>query len=322
MNYTAGVDVGGTNIVCGLLNDAGEVVLKTKYPTGDNKDPLAILTGIADKLRDLCAETGISMDQLKVIGAGIPGLVDPVQGISLRAVNLQWAGVPVAEALKQITGVPVFIDNDVRMYVYGEAAAGAGRGFHYVFGITIGTGLASAFVDHGQTYHGHRYIAGELGHVPMDETGEICNCGHAGCLETVVSATGIARQARQRIRGGESSLLTEWFPDIKDIRAGDVSKACDAGDHMSRDILEHTGRMLGRSLSWVLPLLSPDVIIIGGGGALAGEALVSPMRQELNGRLLQDYLGHFTIKYAELNDDAGIIGSGLWALQQFNKHNL
>lgn len=319
VKYTAGVDVGGTNIVCGLLNDAGETVIKVKYPTEAEKGPLAIIQGIADMLGRLCAQAGIDMEQLTVIGVGIPGLVDPVQGISLRAVNLQWANVPVAEALRQILGIPVYIDNDVRMYVYGEAVAGAGRGFNYVFGLTIGTGLASAFVDHGQTYHGHRFIAGEIGHAPMDGIDYLCNCGNTGCLETVVSATGIARQARQRLINGESSLLRDWFPGIHEISAADVSRACESGDRMASDILSHTGRMLGRALSWVLPILSPDVIIIGGGGALAGDALAGPMKQELNTRLLRDYRGHFAIKYAELNEDAGMIGSGLWALRQFNK---
>ncbi|WP_379131697.1 ROK family protein [Paenibacillus sp. sgz500958] len=319
MIYTAGVDVGGTNIVCGLINAAGEVVIKAKDPTSADKGPQAIIQGIAERIRHLCAETGIGTDQLTVIGMGIPGLVDPVQGISLRAVNLQWTHVPVAEALRRILGIPVYIDNDVRMYVYGEAACGAGRGFNHVFGITIGTGLASAFVNHGQMYHGHRFIAGEIGHAPMDEIDSVCNCGNTGCLETVVSATGIARQARQRILNGESSLLRNWIPDTNQINAGDVSRACESGDRMSRDILSHTGRILGRALSWVVPVLSPDVIIIGGGGALAGDALVGPMQQELNRRLLRDYLGHFTVKYAELNDDAGIIGSGIWALRQFNE---
>lgn len=319
MDYVAGVDVGGTNIVCGLLGDGGKVIAKVKYPTAAENGPEAVIRSIADALQRLCAETGIGMDRLKVIGIGIPGLVDPANGISVRAVNLRWAHVPVAERLTQMTGIPVYIDNDVRMYVYGEAAAGAGRGFGYVFGVTIGTGLASAFVDHGQMYLGHRYIAGEIGHVPMDGIDTLCNCGNRGCLETVVSATGIARQARQRLQNGEHSLLREWFPGIHEISAGDVSRACAAGDEMSRDILAGTGRMLGQALSWVLPILSPDVIIIGGGAALAGEALVGPMKQELNARLLRDYLGHFTVDYAELNDDAGVIGSGLWALRRYNQ---
>ncbi|NEW08397.1 ROK family protein [Paenibacillus sp. SYP-B3998] len=316
MKYAAGVDVGGTNIVCGLLDERGNVLVKRKYPTAPEKGSRAILEGIAMTLEELREEAGIASKDVQVVGLGIPGLVDPEAGISRRAVNLQWHQVPVVAELVAMTGKPVFIDNDVRMYVYGEAIAGAGRGHDYVYGITIGTGLAAAFVQHGEMYYGNRFMAGEIGHVPIDHVNFACSCGRIGCLETFVSATGIARQAQTRIEQGEESMLREWFPDVKNIRASDVSRACLAGDSLSRDVLEQTGRTLGRALAWVVTILSPDAIVIGGGGALAGELIFEPMKQELNVRLLEDYRDHFVIKTAELNDDAGIIGSALWALHR------
>lgn len=316
MKYAAGVDVGGTNIECGILDELGNVLIKRKYPTKPERGVDAILESIAVTLEQLSEEAGIATHDIEVIGLGIPGLVDPEAGISLRAVNLNWNQVPVAAKLRALTGKPVFIDNDVRMYVYGEAVAGAGRGHDYVYGITIGTGLAAAFVQRGEIHRGHNFMAGEIGHVPVDHATFACGCGRIGCLETIVSATGIAKQAQTRIEQGEASLLSEWFPDVKDIRSSDVSRACLAGDDLSRDVLEQTGRVLGRALAWVVPTLSPDVIVIGGGGALAGELIFAPMREELNHRLLQDYRNHFAIKSAELSDDAGIIGSALWALHQ------
>lgn len=320
MRYAAGVDVGGTNIECGVLDEHGNLLLKRKYPTRPEIGADRILQSIAATLEQLYEEAGISRDEIEVIGMGIPGLVDPESGVSLRAVNLNWIQVPVEAKLREFTGKPVFIDNDVRMYTYGEAVAGAGRGYDYVYGITIGTGLAAAYVQRGEISRGHRFMAGEIGHIPVDPAGRVCGCGRTGCLETIVSASGIVRQARSRILQGEYSLLQERFADVNDIRASDVSKACQEGDGLSRDVLEQTGRELGRALSWVVPLLSPDVIVIGGGGALAGEDLAGPMRQELNARLLHDYIGQTAIRYAGLDDDAGIIGSGLWALQQFNTH--
>ncbi len=319
MKYVAGVDVGGTNIECGILDELGHVLVKRKYPTKPERGVDVILASIALTLEQLGEEVGIAIEDIEVIGLGIPGLVDPEAGISLRAVNLNWNQVPVAAKLKDLTGKPVFIDNDVRMYVYGEAVAGAGRGHDYVYGITIGTGLAAAFVQRGEIHRGHRFMAGEIGHVPIDHVNYTCGCGRIGCLETIVSATGIARQAQTRMEQGEASLLSEWFADVKDIRSSDVSRACLAGDELSRDVLEHTGRALGRALAWVVPTLSPDLIVIGGGGALAGELIFEPMTDELNHRLLQDYRNHFTIKSAELSDDAGIIGSALWALHQYKQ---
>ncbi|MFD0695980.1 ROK family protein [Paenibacillus sp. GCM10027628] len=319
MKYAAGVDVGGTNIVCGLMDETGKVLIKRKYPTAPEKGSRLILEGIAAVLEELRAEIGISTEDLEVVGLGIPGLVDPEAGMSIRAVNVQWQQVPVVSELQRMMGKPVYIDNDVRMYAYGEAVAGAGRGHDYVYGITIGTGLAAAFVERGEIYHGHRFMAGEIGHVPMDEVSFVCNCGRMGCLETIVSATGIARQARHRLEQGQASLLKDWFPDITGIRASDVSRACLEGDELAKEVLEQTGKALGRALAWVVPILSPDVIVIGGGGALAGDLIFEPMKQELNARLLQDYQNHFAIKSAELNDDAGIVGSALWALHRNRK---
>ncbi|MDN4070919.1 ROK family protein [Paenibacillus vini] len=315
MKYAVGVDVGGTNIECGILDEIGNILVKRKYPTRSEQGVDAILESIALTIEQLREDAGIPADEIEVIGLGIPGLVDPEAGVSLRAVNLNWNQIPVAAKLRGLTGKPVFIDNDVRLYIYGEAAAGAGRGYDYVYGITIGTGLAAAFVQRGEIHRGHRFMAGEIGHVPVNPTGFACGCGRTGCLETIVSATGIAKQARTRIEQGETSLLQEWFADVKDIRSSDVSRACLAGDALSRDVLEQTGRELGRALAWVVPTLSPDVIVIGGGGALAGELLFEPMKDELNNLLLQDYRNHFAIKSTELGDHAGIIGSALWALQ-------
>ncbi|MFC5451557.1 ROK family protein [Paenibacillus aestuarii] len=316
MRYAAGVDVGGTNIVCGVLDETGHVVSKRKYPTAPDKGANAILRGIAAMIEELRVEAGVASEDLEVIGLGIPGLVDPAAGMSRRAVNLQWEQVPVVAELRAMTGKPVYIDNDVRMYVYGEAAAGAGRGHDYVYGITIGTGLAAAFVNRGEMYHGHRFMAGEIGHVPVDGIDFACNCGRTGCLETLVSATGIARLARRKLEQGQSSLLRAWFPDATAIRASDVSQACLQGDALAKEVLDRTGRALGEALAWVVPILSPDAIVIGGGGALAGDLLFEPMKQELDRRLLQDYRGHFVVKSAELNDNAGIIGSALYALHR------
>ncbi|MBP2001459.1 glucokinase [Paenibacillus shirakamiensis] len=316
MKYTAGVDVGGTNIECGLLDELGNVLIKKKYPTNPEQGADTILERIALTLEQLREELGVAAEDMEVVGLGIPGLVDPIAGISLRAVNLNWSQVPVAAKLTDLIGKPVFIDNDVRMYIYGEAVAGAGRGHDYVYGITIGTGLAAAFVQRGEIHRGHRFMAGEIGHVPIDHVNFTCRCGRKGCLETTVSARGIAQQVQTRIVQGEESVLRAWFADVEDIQSSDVTRACLAGDDLSRDVLEQTGRELGRALAWVVPMLSPDVIVIGGGGALAGECIIEPMKDELNHRLLQDYRNHFAIKSAELTDDAGIIGSALWALHQ------
>jgi glucokinase len=312
MKNFIGVDIGGTNIVCGLVQADGRVVLRRKFPTAPARGADAVLEQLAQEAERLAAEAGLSWDQVGAIGLGVPGFVDPKRGVSTLAVNLGWENVPVAEKLRARLGKPVAIDNDVRMYIYGEAMLGAGQGHEHVLGVTVGTGLAAALVNAGEIYYGSGFLAGELGHVPIDGESERCGCGNLGCLETIVSATGIARMGRQAVERGEQTLLRDMAAKAP-LTSADVSKAYAAGDAVAAQVLAYAGRTLGKALSYVVPLVSPDVIVIGGGGALAGAPLFVPLEEELAARLLPFYRERLKIVPATLGDDAGVVGSALRA---------
>jgi glucokinase len=277
---------------------------------------IARLTGLVHEVVQSC---GMTMDVIQAVGIGTPGIVDPINGISVEAVNMGWTQVPLAEIVSKELGLPVFIDNDVKMYVYGEAVKGAGAEFEHVFGLTIGTGLASAYIQGGDIFGGTSNLAGEFGHIPYDEIDIPCSCGLTGCLEKVVSATGIAQQAYLAIQQGNQGWLARHYAETGVITAKNVSEAYDAGDEAAIAIMNHTGRLLGKALSYVIPLMSPEVIIIGGGAAYAGERLFVPMREELLKRLTSLYHDRFTIRTAQFLDHAGVIGSGLRALALVNK---
>jgi glucokinase len=317
MSYLVGIDVGGTNIVAGLVDSHGKLVSKTKRPTKAHFGFDHVLTQITQMVTEFGEQ--IPSDEILAVGVGIPGLVDPIRGVSTFAANLGWKDEKVAETLQNRVHVPVFVDNDVRMYVYGEAVLGAGRPYASVLGITLGTGLAAAVVDKGRIYYGAQFMAGELGHIRMEGENWLCNCGMRGCLETVASATGIARQAREALLQGRSSILREWFPesDFKCLTAEDVSKAYDAGDELAIEVMKHTGRLLGKGLSYAVTLLNPDVIVIGGGAALAGERLFAWMRDELKRFLHPAFWERLVIKTAEFIDDAGVLGSAMAARRRF-----
>ncbi|XID93553.1 ROK family protein [Paenibacillaceae bacterium WGS1546] len=309
-----GVDVGGTNIVCGAVDAAGRVLRQTKRPTDAAAGYEAVVARIAGMAADIRASLGDGYE-IAAVGVGIPGLVDPDKGISRFAGNLKWRDLPVASELERLIGLPVYVDNDVRMYVYGETAAGAGRGCEHVLGITIGTGIAAAIVSGGELYYGRSAMAGELGHVRMADVEDACSCGLTGCLETVASASGMVRQARRALLAGEDSLLGRWFPgdEAGRMTAADLSRAMDEGDALAERIVVRAGVLCGRALAAAAMLLSPDRIIVGGGGALAGERLLAPLREELYRLLLPDIRDGLTVAPAERNDDAGIIGSALCA---------
>jgi len=164
-NFYIGVDIGGTNLVCGLVTSEGRVVQKYKQSTEADKGSTYVIDRIATMINEIIVQSGVSREQIHSVGVGTPGLVDPVQGISIQASNLGWRHLKLADELEQRLRLPVFMDNDVRMYVFGEAMYGSGKLYDHVLGITLGTGLASALVNKGQLYYGGGFLAGELGHI-------------------------------------------------------------------------------------------------------------------------------------------------------------
>lgn len=317
MSFWIGVDVGGTNIVCGIVNEKGEVLNSIKKPTQAFLGTSSVLDHMAQMVLEIIDKTGLS-GKVGGIGIGIPGLVNPWDGIALYSANLNWRDVPLSAELSRRTSLPVYIDNDVRMYVYGEAVYGAGQGDDYVLGLTVGTGIASASVNRGQLHYGYQNLAGEIGHGTMDGEFAPCGCGFKGCLEASASASGMVREAKRMIAEGRQSLLSEWFPGeaLQNLSAADISKAMDAGDALAAEIMNHAGELLGKALVPAVHLLSPQTIIIGGGGAMAKERLLTPLRRMLMSRLLPDFRQHVSIKPAVLGDDAGVIGSAMQAKQR------
>ncbi|WP_163854871.1 ROK family protein [Paenibacillus elgii] len=318
MKHYVGIDIGGTNMVCGLTDETGRTLRMTKVATEAQRGSEDVIERLGKAVNGLIAEAGVTPE---AVGIGIPGFVDHVNGVSVLAVNLGWKNVPITSELsKHLGGLPVYLNHDVRMYVYGEAVAGAGQGYKHVFGLTVGTGLAAAMVNEGRLYYGSGGRAGEFGHIPVPGLEYHCNCGMVGCLETAVSATGIARQAREAVQRGESTILAERFAgdNLQQLTAADVSRAYDEGDPAAIAVMERTGTLLGRGLAAAIPLFSPEAIVIGGGGSLAGERLFAPMRKEIERSTLSFYLDDLVIKPAERIEDAGIVGSALYAKQRLN----
>jgi glucokinase len=313
MDYLIGIDLGGTNIVCGLLDAEGNVLRQAKRPTEADRGHEDIIRRIGETVKALMGELGIDSRQVLAIGMGTPGRVNPEQGISISSSNLGWKNVPIAALLQGQLDCPVYIDNDVRLYVYGEAMKGAGAAYRYVLGVTVGTGIASAFVADGHLHYGSVFSAGEIGHVAMDGLAHRCTCGKTGCLETLVSATGIARKAREMILSGRSSILQQAFTDLERLTAADVSRAYDQGDAVAIETMETVGEYLAKALAFNITVLGPDAVIIGGGAALAGERLLGPVKRKLKELLPNVHRERVPILTAKWNDEAGIIGSALFA---------
>ncbi|MDN3954857.1 ROK family protein [Sporolactobacillus laevolacticus] len=318
MSYYLGYDVGGTNTVCGLVDPRGQIIAYDKRKTEAHLGSAFMISNMVRMATTLMDTSGISPHDVTAAGVGVPGLVDPENGVVIFSGNLSWNNVPIGQLLQEQLHIPVFVDNDVRMYVYGESMIGAGKGHHHVLGVVIGTGIAVAIVNNGALYYGNRYMSGELGHVPVSNDGYVCGCGRKDCLETIVSATGIVNHARRMMEEGRASIMCEWLQKNGGIQAVDLSKAYDLGDPLAVDLMNQAGEQLGKALAFAVSLLSPDALIIGGGFAYAGDRLITPMKRALKKGILNDFWDQLTIKCAEHPEDAGVLGSALNAQSKVN----
>jgi glucokinase len=309
-----GIDIGGTNTELGLFDADLKLfdvrTIGTIKPHWPNKVslPHEYFDLLEREIRGLLAKHASDMNQVTAIGAGVPGIVDTRNGIALGASNLGWKDVPFAAEMNRRLGVPVYIENDVRIYTLGEAHAGAGAGCSHILCVTLGTGLAAAVMIDGRLLRGSTLYAGEIGHDHVEGETQWCNCGKIGCLETVASGTGIARLAERNLASHSDSILNRVGRDRK-LSALDVFMACEEGDSFAREVFARVGSILGRRLATYLFLINPEVLIIGGGASRAGEYLLEPIRSQIREHYSPSEPRVPKIVAAELGNRAGLYGA-------------
>ena len=194
--YKAGVDLGGTNIAVGIINENNEIIARARTKTALPRPAVDILTDMADCVKKACESAGITLDQLDGVGIGTPGSVDRENGIILYANNLGFDKVPAGEILFEQLGRPIYLENDANCAALGEFYAGAGRGSKRFITVTLGTGVGGGIIHNGKIYHGSNGMGGEVGHMTVQMNGEPCPCGNVGCWEQYASATALKRQTK------------------------------------------------------------------------------------------------------------------------------
>ncbi|WP_186445586.1 ROK family protein [Paenibacillus cremeus] len=319
-----GVDIGGTNTVIGVFDEASNgngtsrLLTKRTIPTlkpdfpNKTSHPAIFFDALTRAIEQLAEEAGYA-GRISKVGAGVPGRVDPIQGMALGASNLGWVNVPFSDEMsRRLGGTPVYIDNDVRIYTLGEAIAGAGRGFANLIGLTLGTGIAASLFVDGRMVRGSSFYAGEIGHDTVAGEHSPCNCGKRGCLETIASASGIARLAKEAVASGKDTCLRDLEQPITSY---DVYQACLKGDSFAQQLFRDVGTTLAHKLMTAIFLLNPEVIIIGGGAASAGEFLLAPIRETIEAQY-PALLKRPQVCLGELGDSAGLIGAAAFATRQ------
>jgi glucokinase len=292
-----GVDVGGTTIKAALLGSDGLEYGRRKRPTPRHLGPEAVtstIIDIVDELRTQLPETA----RLRAVGIVVPGVVDAQQGIAVYATNIGWRQVPLRQIVAQAVALPVALDHDVRAAGLAELEWGAGRGFQELVFVALGTGVAAAVITRGQVVTGATGRAGELGHLSVFPEGERCACGQRGCTESYASAAALSR--RYSAASG-----------LSDVPAETVVNRAGAGDPLASRIFGDAVTALGRALVHYILLMDPELILIGGGMAASGAALLDPLTREVQAGLA--WRPAPSISNGRFAADAGLRGAGLLA---------
>ena len=301
-----GVDLGGTNLRCAVIDQDHSILSRVECPTRASEGPEAVIERIAGGMAEAIAQTGTDAAGIEAAAVGVPGPIDQKRGIVHSAPNMPgWDRVPLGDILTERVGVKTFIENDANCAGWGEFKAGAGRGARHMVMVTLGTGIGGAIILDGKLHLGRDGAAGELGHVCIVDGGRPCGCGARGCIEAYASATAVVRRFLDLLDDGWKSPLAL---NRDYLTSHDVFQAGERGDPVALRIVEETGHYLGIMASSVAELLNPERCIVAGGMIKAGEVLFSAIRDTcLNrnrhpGRTME-------IIPASLGGNAGLVGA-------------
>lgn len=317
--YRIGIDLGGTNIAAGLVETHGEgfrFAARRSIPTRAPRAPEAIARDIAQLSRALAAEGGVPYEEIPCIGVGSPGLIR--EGTILYSNNLQFENVSFALLLREISGKPVFLENDANAAAYGEFLCGAGRTYRSMAMVMLGTGIGSGLILDGKIYTGENGLGGEMGHMLLHPGGRRCTCGARGCFEAYCSATALAAAARRAMQQDPKSVM--WELCGGDPERADGRTAFDAmrrGDLMGMRVVLRFQRDLAIGIANIIRLLQPEAVCLGGGIAQEGEQILRPLQKQVVELLTgqpESTLPRFCT--AQLGGDAGILGAALFGWEK------
>ena len=311
--YRIGVDLGGTNIATGVVNEKNEIIGRGKVKTRAPRPAEAIFDSIKEAVDMAVVNTGISYSEVTSIGVGTPGSVNQDTGAIEFSNNLQFRNVPAKKMLEELLKKPVYLENDANAAALGEAVAGCGNGVPSFIAITLGTGVGSGIVLDGKVYRGSNFCGGEMGHTVINVDGIPCNCGRKGCWEKYASATALVSQAVEAMQGNKGSLLWQTCDgDLNKVDGRSIFEAYDMGDAVAKAVVEKYLYYVSVGLSNVINALQPNIVCIGGGISGQGEKILQPIRDMVKAERYSVYADKQTaIVPAELGNDAGIIGAAL-----------
>lgn len=309
--YYIGIDLGGTNIAVGIVSEEGRIISKAETPTLASRPYPELVKDMAACAAKAMEEAGITEDDIRSVGIGIPGIADK-EGVVIFCTNLGWRNVPIRAEIQKYIQKPIFIDNDATVAGWAEFQAGVSRGTNSSVFLTLGTGLGAGIVLDGKIWAGAHGAGSEMGHLVIEVDGVPCTCGKRGCAERYCSATAIIRMAREACADAPNcAIMRAVEGDMDKINAKVVFDAAKEGDTVAMQVFNRFIKYLTIVINNVISSIDPDMIILGGGVSRAGDFLLDAIKATLPEYLFYPTLKQPELRIASLGNDAGIIGAAL-----------
>lgn len=311
--YKVGVDLGGTNIAVGVVDENYKIIGKGKVKTNAPRPAEEIFADIKKAIDLAVADAGLTMDDIEKVGVGTPGSINQDTGIIEFSNNLKFDNVPAKKMLEELTGKPCAFENDANAAALGEAYAGAGNGAKNFVAVTLGTGVGSGIIVDGKIVSGINFAGGEMGHTVIVVNGKSCNCGRNGCWESYASATALISQTKEKMQECPDSKMWELCDgDIQKVSGRTAFNAMYAGDEAGKAVVDSYLYYVSVGITNIINTFQPEVVCIGGGISNEGDNLLNPIRGYVEKERYSKYAKKQTkICKAVLGNDAGIIGAAL-----------
>ena len=318
MKYYIGIDLGGTNIAAGVVNENKEIVAKTSIKTGSGRPVDLIADDMASAAKQAAEIAGLTLEDVEWVGIGAPGTANKASGIIEYSNNLGWHGVPLVKMLEERTGKKVYIENDANAAAYGEYVAGAAKDADISVMVTLGTGVGGGVVIHNKIYTGFNFAGAELGHSVIVVDGRTCTCERKGCLEAYASATGLITTTKEYMEKYKDSIMWELVEhDLSKASGRTAFDAMRKGDAAGKQVDDSYIKYLACGITNIINTFQPDILCIGGGISHEGDTLMVPLKEIVKREVYSRNSARNTeIVAASLGNDAGIIGAALLGMAE------
>ncbi|MCM1054102.1 MAG: ROK family glucokinase [Bacteroides sp.] len=316
MKYSLGIDIGGTNIAAGVVDEGFNIVSRSKVKTNSARGHEEVLRDIVFAGELAVREAELSMRDIEWVGMGCPGTCNIESGLVEYANNLKWENVPLQKYVGDALGIPAYIENDANAAALGEYYAGAAKGTASAVVITLGTGLGAGIIIDGKIFSGSNYAGAEIGHTVINVDGEQCTCGRKGCFETYCSATALVRFTKRAIEENPDSLMVRLAEKEGRVSGRTAFNAAREGDRAGKEIVDRFIKNLSCGIINTINVFQPNILCIGGGVSNEGDNLLKPLKERISKEVYSKNSSKNTeIVLCKLGNNSGIIGAALLGRQ-------